>query len=65
MIPLVEIPEIVQHYAPFFAAEFSADVEHEAGQLIEIAIKQNRGFSELRATCLATVLTALITPFCR
>ncbi len=42
MIPLVEIPEIVQHYAPFFAAEFSADVEHEAGQLIEIAIKQNR-----------------------
>jgi hypothetical protein len=25
MIPLVEIPEIVQHYAPFFASVFSAE----------------------------------------
>jgi hypothetical protein len=25
MIPLVEIPDIVQHYAPFFASVFSPE----------------------------------------
>ena len=59
MFPLVEIPDIVQHYAPFFASVFSPEAlqqfqRYVSGLIVSEALV---GFQGLILTCGFETLT--------